>query len=153
MKNFHFLFLLVPLVFTACLNGEIDVNNEPAAGVINGEQWNLASANGYLVPFELKYEFKLLGVSEPGSGGCSAPFPTGPHLSFTVPPRAGSFSIPLPILQESVRIHENGSTSAFATSGFLEIYGVDNSRVTGYIQAVLDDENTVEGNFEVDLCN
>ena len=35
----------------------------------------------------------------------------------------------------------------------MEIYLIDNAQMFGYIQAILDDENTVEGSFEVRFCN
>ncbi|MFK7952699.1 MAG: hypothetical protein AB8B73_07605 [Ekhidna sp.] len=139
-----------------CSNDEIQLPNQKLEGKINGEDWSSNKANAYTFSTDFKYEVKLLSQEEPGSDPCSAPSPSKPFLSAVFKPSEGSFSLGSVLVdpnQVIVRIHPNTSSEFIITNGFMEIYLIDNAQMYGYIQAILDDENTVEGSFEVRLCN
>ena len=144
---------ILPLLFLSCGGDDLDIANTPLTGTIEGESWSYENGNGYLFSSDLKYRIRLLSTEENVDDPCTSPRPNKPHVSFIVSPVIGSYSLPLPNLQESAQFHVNTATSSFATSGFLEIFDVSNNRMIGYIQAQLDEQNTVEGNFEAVLCN
>ncbi len=141
---------------TGCGNDEIQLPNQKLEGKINGTEWSSDKANAYTFSTDFKYEVKLLSEEEPGSDPCSAPSPSKPFLSAVFRPSEGSFSLGSVLVdpnQVVVRIHPNTSSEFIITNGFMEIYLIDNAQMFGYIQAILDDENTVEGSFEVRFCN
>ena len=122
-------------------------------GSVTEEAWEIKFANGFIYSSDFKYEVKFLSTKEGASDPCAVPSTGNPFVSMIIPLQRGSFSIPLPINDESVKFHDGRGTTLHATSGFLEIFDIDNSRIFGYLQAHRDDENSVEGSFEVVLCN
>lgn len=154
MKTKALLFLLVVQVCIAgCGNNEIQIPNQRLVGTVSGEEWNYKSANAFLFSSDFKYEIKFLSTNESAEDPCAVPSPGSPYVSIVLSPVIGSYSLPLPNLQESARFHESVGLGVIATSGFLEIFDVNGGRIFGYMQAVLDDDNTVEGSFEAIICN
>ncbi len=154
MKAASLFLLFLGLFFlTNCGESEIQLPDQVLVGQVEGEAWELKFANAYIYSSDLKYQIKFLSTKEGGQDPCALPSTANSHISLIMPLQRGSFSIPLPITTESARFHWSDGSSAIATSGFLEIFDIDNLRIFGYLQAQLDDENTVEGSFEVQICN
>lgn len=148
-----FTFFLGCLLLLNCGGDEIQLPDQQLQGKVDGEDWELKFSNAYLFSSDFKYQIKFLSMKEGGQDPCSIPSTTNPHVSMIMPLQRGSFSIPLPNTNESARFNWSNGSSAIATSGFLEIFDISNSRVFGYLQAQLDNENTVEGSFEIVICN
>ncbi len=148
-----FLLLLGLLILTDCGESEIQLPDQVLLGQVEGQAWELKFANAYLYSSDLKYQIRFLSTRENAQDPCAVPSTSNSHISLIMPLQRGSFSIPLPITTESARFNWSDGSSAIATSGFLEIFDIDNLRVFGYLQAQLDDENTVEGSFEAVICN
>lgn len=149
------LFLLLLGLFTLsnCSDSEIQLPDQELVGFVDGEEWEIKFANAYIYSSDFKYQIKFLSTQEGGQDPCAIPSTANTHVSMIMPLQIGSFSIPFPITDESARFHWANGSSAIATSGFLEIFDIDNSRIIGYLQAQLDDNNIVEGSFEVLICN
>ncbi len=148
---FGSIFLMVFLTY--CGKDEINLPQQVITGKMAGKSWDLKFANAYLYSSDLKYRIQFLSTREFGDDACAVPSTGNPYLSIIIEPRAGSYSLPLPINEQSCRFNLSPGNFLIATSGFLEIFDVTNSRIFGYIQAVLDDDNTVEGSFEAMICN
>lgn len=160
-ETFSYLTLLIILsslgALSGCGNDQFDLPDNPLEGKINGTEWNSDKANAYTFTTDFKYEVKFLSSEEPtGSDPCSTPSPSKPYLSAIFKPSEGSFSLSTVTLdpnQVVVKIHHSPSKEFIVTNGFMEIYFIENARMVGYIQAILDDESSVEGGFEVRMCN
>lgn len=138
---------------SGCGGNEIQLPQQRLTGQIAGEDWDMKFANGYIFSSDLKYQLKFLSTKEGGDDPCAVPSTANTHISIIMQLQVRSYSLPLPIVEESVRFQFGNGSSSIATSGFLEIYDINNSRVFGYLQAQLDDDNTVEGSFEAFICN
>jgi hypothetical protein len=142
---------------SSCGNDQINLPDKKLEGTIGTKEWNSDKANAYTFSSDFKYQVKFLSSEEPtGSDPCSAPSPSKPYISAVFKPSEGSFSFSTVLIdpnQVVVKIHPSTSKEFIVTNGFMEIYIIDNAIMYGYIQAIYDDENTVEGSFEVRLCN
>ncbi|MEM9896388.1 MAG: hypothetical protein AAF789_08460 [Bacteroidota bacterium] len=140
---------------TSCLDDTIDLPRQELQGKIDDQEWVLGSAGAFVQSTTLQYRF----LFTPGNFGtvasdpCVNPSPTQPHVSMVFRPRLGSFSLPLASLNEEVRIHFQPGSNLLAAAGILEIIDINNGQVFGYLQAIVDDETTVEGSFVAILCN
>lgn len=141
------------MLLTGCGQNEIQLPDQELEGMVAGEPWKFKLGNAYLYSSDLKYQIKFLSTEEGAEDPCTVPSTANAHVSMIMQLRRGSFSIPLPITDESARFHWPNGSSAIATSGFLEIFDINNARVFGYLQAQLDEDNIVEGSFEVLICN
>ena len=67
---------------------------------------------------------------------------------------SGSYSLPLPIFDESVKFVLGDGTVFQATSGIIEVFAIspDTQQLVGYLQADFDEDNSVQGRFIIDLC-
>ncbi|MEP5610942.1 MAG: hypothetical protein ABJP45_01770 [Cyclobacteriaceae bacterium] len=141
------------LVWSSCGQNEIQLPEKTLQGIVDGEEWEMKFANAYIYSSDFKYQIKFLSTLEGAEDPCTVPSTSNAHISIIMQLRRGSFSIPLPIIDESARFIWSNGSSVIAASGFLEIFDIDNSRIFGYLQAQLDDENTIEGSFEAFICN
>lgn len=150
------LLLFSTLLFVSCGNDQLQLPNNRLEGIIDSEDWNSDKANAYLFSTDSKYEIKFLSSEEPGTDPCAIPRPSKPYLSAVFRPSERDFSFSNVIIEPNqvvVKIHPSFSEEFIITNGFMSIYLIENANMFGYIQAILDDENTVEGSFEVRLCN
>jgi hypothetical protein len=141
---------LVPI---GCGQNEIELPEQELQGMVDGEPWQVKFSNGYLYSSDFKYQIKFLSTRESAEDPCAVPSTSNAHVSMIFQLSRGSFSVPFPIIEDSPRFLWANGGSAIATSGFLEIFDISNARVFGYLQAQLDDDNTVEGSFEAVICN
>lgn len=147
------LFGAISAALPSCGGTQIELPEQRLTGSIDGQEWDMKFANAYIFSSDLKYQLKFLSTAEGGDDPCAVPFTANTHVSIIMPLQIRSYSLPLPIVEESARFQFSNGSSAIATSGFLEIYDIVNARVFGYMQAQLDDDNTVEGSFEAFICN
>ncbi len=141
------------LFLSNCGKDEIQLPEQDLTGKVDGEAWDLKFSSGFIFSSDLKYRVRFLSTQEGASDPCNVPSTGNTHVSIVIPLQRGSFSLPLPILEESARFHLADGNTILAASGFLEIFDIDNARIFGYLQAQLDDDNSVEGSFEALLCN
>lgn len=148
-----FLCLIALLALANCGQSDIQLPEQELQGMVNGEDWEIKFSNAYIYSSDLKYQIKFLSTVEGGNDPCAVPSTGNDHVSMIMQLRIGSFSVPFPFVEDSPRFEWSDGNSVIATSGFLEIFDIVNSRVFGYLQAHLDDGNTVEGSFEALICN
>ncbi len=153
-KHFIFILGLGGLSFSISCGDKIDIPNTPLAGKIDGQDWEFKFGNAYIfsggqIP---EYTFRLLSTSELGNDPCPIVSTTKAHLKMVLPLGTGSYSIPFSDFNETVKFDYGNGTVLAATSGFVEIFAIDQNQLIGYIQAVLDDDNIVEGRFVIEIC-
>lgn len=150
--------LLTTSLFTSCGDDELDIPDIPLAGRINGQEWEYQYGNNS--PYSgssggTKYKLILLSTEETSSNPCGVLGSTRPYLSVVLPLAQGSYSLPILPDQENLKFVYGNGVELSAASGFIEILAVDlenQFRMAGYIQAILDDDNMVEGTFVLDIC-
>ena len=138
----------------SCKGDDVDLPDVPLAGKIGGIDWEYKMGNSRLVSVDSKYRFLLLSTLEQGNDPCPIVSSTNPHIQMILPLESGSYTLPLPVLSESVMFVLGNGTVLTATAGFIEIIAVDfdSQQLAGYIQADFDDDNAVLGTFIVDFC-
>ena len=144
------------LMLTACKSDDVQLPDRILSGQIGATEWNIKSANAYLISSDFQYRVRFLSSEESVTDPCTLPNPTRAHISAIFRMAEGSFTVsPRVVADNEVQVFFEMSPSQrlIATSGFMEIFAIDNLVAIGYLQAVLDDGNTVEGSFEIRLCN
>ncbi|WP_425389632.1 hypothetical protein [Ekhidna sp.] len=155
-KSFLSTLISLLIIFCGCGDDEIQLPDKLLEGTINGEEWSYKSANGYLVSSDLQYRVRFLSSEETVKDPCTLPTPTLAHVKAIFRPAERSYFIaPQAIDNNQVQVSFEVSTSQnlIATSGFMEIYAIENQVIIGYLQAYLDDDHSVEGSFQIRLCN
>jgi len=150
------LFILFGLlsVLSGCVKDEVNLPDQRLQGSVGKEAWEYDKANGFLQA-DLTYQVRFISNKEPVSDPCTLPRPGLPHVKAVFKPAIGSFSVNTQVLaddQVQVAFELSPSTTITAVSGFMEIYDINNNVVLGYLQAALDEDNTVEGSFQLRLC-
>ncbi|MEM6643554.1 MAG: hypothetical protein AAF616_11290 [Bacteroidota bacterium] len=145
----------VLLFMVACSGNDLDLQNQPLSGTIGGESWEYDLANAFPLGGR-QFRIQFLSENEPVTDACTLPSPGLTHVKAIFVPAVGDFTVsPIAIDENQVQVafQISPSVSVDATSGFMSIFDINNSTIVGYLQAVLNDDNTVEGAFRVSLCN
>ena len=129
------------------------------AGKIDGQVWIYQDgiAESTTVGIARTLSFSLF-LNQPSGQGCNATFPvSGSQVSFLLLDVLGLY-----IINKTSPYSLDGSTSLtmttssgemlFAKRGAIEITNVSSTSVSGRIDAYADDNNYINGNFEVLIC-
>lgn len=143
---------LTMILFNACDNdtgGDLPL----LTGRVGGETWTLKLGKAIRGPFQDELDVSFYSESELGDDPCAIGNSNNHHLTITIPHELGNFNLPLNG-GESLVFQQAGSAASFqAAAGFIEITQLTGLRGIGYLQATFDDDNTVEGRFQFDICN
>lgn len=139
------------LAFSACDN-ELGEDLPLLTGQVGGEAWTFNLGKALRDPFGEELNVSFFSEQEFGDDPCAIGNSNNTHLTITIPSGLGNYN--LPQNGESLIFQQAGSNASFqAASGFIEITQLTGIRGIGYLQATFDDENTVEGRFQFDICN
>ena len=155
MRIWVFLSSLVLLsIFISCKE-ERDGMDKLLAGMIGGEPWTFQYAKANLNSVDNIFDVELYGTQQTQDDPCTIINTANTHLTIQIPNQVGNYNLPFPIQAQSLAFQQAGvnTTRFYATSGFIEISAISGLRVVGYLQAVFDEDNTVEGTFVFDRCN
>jgi len=141
----------------SCRDDGIDLPDTQLFGEINGEEWvyefsrmhqyGFSSTN----PNSFRYTFYFFSSSEINSGSCAGGGSTKPHIQVVLPLQIGSYPV-LGFGAENLKFVYGNGTVFDATSGSIEILAFGNNKMAGYIQALSDENNFIEGRFIAELC-
>lgn len=153
MKNIlalHILTLLL-LILSSC-NNDGNENQKRLAGTISGQDWEYKYAKAFFNSVDNVFDAELYGTSQTEEDPCNIFISGEAHISIQIPAESGNLSIPSDV---TVVFEQPGTgNEAFtATSGFIDITEATSQTISGYISAVYDDNNTVEGSFSFISCN
>ena len=137
--------------FMSCGNDEIDIPDTPLSGTVGGEKWDFKM--GFFRQFSAtEFELRLFSEQELSNDPCSVVATSNPFLRVVIPSSGTSHQIPNQDPIRNFKFDLGNGTVLNATSGFIEIFAFDGFRLFGYIQAISDDDNTVQGRFEIEPC-
>jgi len=155
-KTSFFLFCLSFIVLSGCGGDDIDIPDKDLEGTIDGKIWAYGSANAYRLTADGQYRARFLSDDEAVTDPCTLPSPGLTNVKAIFRPFIGSFTVSPQAIdnnQVQVAFQISPSESLIATNGFMEIFDINNTVVIGYLQAELDENNTVEGSFRMRICN
>ncbi|WP_421763745.1 hypothetical protein [Ekhidna sp.] len=143
-------------LLSGCGSDEIQLPSQKLEGKINGTDWSYKSGNGYIETTDFEYRVRFLSSKEAVNDPCTLPNPSLSHVRANFKPAVRSYFVTPQAVDDNqvqVTFEISPSQKLIATSGFMEVYAIESQVVIGYLQAVLDDDNKVEGSFEIRLCN
>ena len=150
------LLLLTGLIGLSGCGDDIELPDQPVQGTINGDPWVSGGANAFFLPSTGQYLASFISEDEVIGDPCGIPSPGLAHVRAIFRPSIGSFSVSqLAIDNNQVQVEfqlARGITLT-ANGGFMEIFDINNSVIFGYLLATTDDDNVVEGRFEINICN
>ncbi|MEQ6168408.1 hypothetical protein AAOE16_14530 [Ekhidna sp. MALMAid0563] len=157
-ESFFLLVLSGIFLLSACGKDEVELPDEVLQGKIDGEEWTYKSANAYLESADFRYRVTFLSTEETVSDPCALRSTAKRHITafLRFPEYSGDYTLTPQLVNDNevvVTFNADISGSLVASSGFMSIFAIENRVVFGYLQAVLDDDNTVEGSFQIRLCN
>ena len=144
--------LVIVSLFISCGDDKLDIPNTPLEGTVAGEAWTFRY--GAFRQFSAtEFEFRFFSTREIADDPCALVTTSNPFLRVVIP--ANQSSISLPIAGDNFKQFKfdfGNGTTINATSGFIELFANDGFKLHGYVQAISDDDNMVEGRFELDPC-
>ncbi len=140
------------IVFVNCDNDN-GLSGPLVNGTIGGETWEYQFAKANYLSSTDEFAVEMFGQLEMETDPCVI-VSINAYISFTISNEEGYYPLPLSEGTKNLKFHQSGVGQQFldATSGFIEITSIEGRRVGGYIQAIVDDENTIEGTFAFDRC-
>lgn len=152
MNRIIFAMIMLGLLgFSACDN-ELGEDLPLLNGMVGGEDWDFKLGKAFRDPFGEELDVSFYSEQEFGDDPCAIGNSNNTHLTITIPFAVGNYNIPQN--GESLVFQQAGTNASFqAASGFIEITQLTGLRGVGYLQATFDEQNTVEGRFQFDICN
>ena len=128
-------------------------NVQPALleGVIAGATYRYQYGRAQPVATTDLFHIQLFSEDQIEEEPCLIIFSPRGYISLQFPFEEGFYQVPSDV---SITFHQPGVTdeSYQATSGFIEVLGVNLGRINAYMEADYDSLNRVEGTFLLDNC-
>ena len=128
-------------------------NVQPALleGVIAGATYRYQYGRAQPVATSDLFDIQLFSEDQIEEEPCLIIFSPRGYISLQFPFEEGFYQVPSDV---SITFHQPGVTdeSYQATSGFIEVLGVNLGRINAYMEADYDSLNRVEGTFLLDNC-
>ncbi len=145
-------FMLFTLIGCDNTLDNFDTEKDPLIGKIGGEDWKYISggARSDLRTNQIAGLLTGLNVQEP----CAIRVLGEPYLELRVPGRIGNYNLPSANGEVTlIFVSRNGEQRLSVTGGFMEIAALSGRQALGRINASVDDDNTVEGSFLLEICD
>ncbi|GAB4238749.1 MAG: hypothetical protein Tsb0034_14520 [Ekhidna sp.] len=139
-----------------CGKDEIQLPSQPLQGKVGGQEWRSELAGAFRISTNSFFQIRFLSDEEIVRDPCTLPAPGRPHVKAIFRPATGDFTVSPQAIDENqvlVAFEVSPSIILTASGGFMSIYDINNSVIFGYLEAILDDDNTVKGRFQIRLCN
>lgn len=149
-----FIIALISLVvFTNC-DDSSDEKIPRLSGQIEGSSWKYQYSKAFYNSIEERFDVEMYGENqtEPFEDRCSIFISGETHLSVRVPFETGYYAVPGDI-DVVFELSGTGNESYTAVSGYVEVVEATSQGVSGVLQAVFDENNSVEGSFSFSSCN
>ena len=128
-------------------------NLQPALleGVIAGATYRYQYGRAQPVATTDLFDIQLFSEDQIEEEPCLITFSPRGYISLQFPFKEGFYQVPSDV---SITFHQPGVTdeSYQATSGFIEVLGVNLGRINAYLEADYDSLNRVGGTFILDNC-
>jgi hypothetical protein len=154
----YFCVILFILSVSAC--SEDDEKNAPAyafqdqiiQGKINGQVWSFKDGNAEVNSFDetkLSIDLGSNKVNDPCGFGATS----GLRVFFSIKKELGLKELSSSTEGQTITMYDpEGSLNTISSEGAVELLTITATQVTGRIDAQFDDDNFVNGNFTVLLC-
>jgi hypothetical protein len=132
--------------------------NQDASGKIGNVAWTYQDGRATIdgSGADARLNISLIIAQQSGDQGCDIFQIEGDEVFFGVPAVVGlyklSFNLNSGTGQTATLFDDEETFNHIAAEGAIEILTITATQVTGRIDARGDQENTVNGNFEVDIC-
>jgi hypothetical protein len=131
--------------------------NQTLSGKIGNTEWEYGDGYAEVYGLEANSELHVDLFMELDGEGCDL-IPAGNEVLFTVPNKVGIYPLKgnLSDLENSMFINmfeEETTMNHLASKGAIEILSITESTVTGRVDAKVDEANTINGNFTVNVCH
>lgn len=149
--------LLMTSVLFSCGGDDDDkkysFKDRDLSGKIGGSPWAYADGYSDISSGTASITLTLAQDEE----GCSIGFAEGNQVFFDVPAETGLYLLKFDLSgstdNQTVTLLEiDGFVNNIATEGAIEILSITETTITGRIDAHIDGDNTVNGNFAVTIC-
>lgn len=155
MKSIILIFSFVGIGFFISCNGNVnnfDASKDPLTGLIDGQKWDYASANGNY--YSNTNSIRGMIMVEDTNDPCGIVVTNNPHLTVQFPAQRQTYTLTGAGQGFYVIFNtKNGEKRLTATGGFIQIVSVSTAGAIGYINANFDDNNDVKGAFTLTVCN
>ncbi len=146
--------LTLALAVAACTSEEApelsSIADQALTGTVAGQAWTLV--DGDVAPFLASNTEYVASLFDVARGGCDAAWPeAGGVLQVEFPREVGAYELSA-LRSVSMAPIGNFSAGVAAASGLLVISEITADRVRGGLRAEADDNNHVEGRFDVQIC-
>ncbi|HEX5171373.1 MAG TPA: hypothetical protein VFW11_19485 [Cyclobacteriaceae bacterium] len=159
MNRSLFFIVSLAVIISSCGDDEepaYSFKNQNLSGKIGNAAWEFG--DGYAEIFGMGDDSQLqfdLFIELDGEG-CNV-IPVGNEVLFSVPKKVGVYKLKADLsdMENSlfVNLFEEETTGHnLASKGAIEILTITETEVTGRIDASLDEMNTINGNFAVNIC-
>ncbi|MDQ3364168.1 MAG: hypothetical protein M3680_01890 [Myxococcota bacterium] len=140
--------LVVAVTAPACSSSSsFEIAATPLAGEVGGQPWTLVL--GHTSAFLSEGEDDFFATLYPTTfTACGFSEPGGAHLIVAIPKEPGDYELGLGL---NMTFYD-GETNRVATNGRIVVDAVTATRVTGGLHAKYDDDNEVDGQFDVTIC-
>jgi hypothetical protein len=151
MKNITRKFALALLLAVAACGGgggDVEVSDTPLAGTVNGQPWTFTAGHtsAFLSEGEPDF-FAIMHATQFEACGFSEP--AGDHLIVSIPKTVGDYEMSL---SQNMTFVVGDSNNLIATEGRIVVEEVLADKVRGKLHGIFDDDNEVDGKFEVTIC-
>lgn len=130
----------------------LSVSDQPLAGTIDGAEWVFVSGNtNAFLDDEDAYFGSLYATIYEGCG--LGPSEEG-HLLLGIPTAVGEypFNLQRNVTFSFKRSADEDQQNLVATQGLVVVDSVEDGVIKGGVHAIFDDDNVVDGRFEVRIC-
>jgi hypothetical protein len=147
------LLLAISLPLTACATDDssspstAEIDSTPVAGMVGGQSWTFVAgdtdaflSDGEDTFFAALYpaQFTTCGFSEP----------SGDHLLISIPKTVGDY--PMSLARNMTFVV--GNDNKIAIDGHIRVDEVSATKIKGGIVSRFDDQNEINGTFEIPIC-
>lgn len=147
-------------IFISCKNedpeAKYNFKDQNLQGKVDGESYEFGDGHFEESQFESdKYSIDLYDASE-SEDACNLFFSEHVSVFFSIPKEVGVYKLFFNLSNftgQTVTLYNpDGSQNNIATEGAVEILTVSDTQITGRMDARMDSDNNVNGNFTVDIC-
>jgi hypothetical protein len=144
--------LAVAMCAWAACGTSYEVADQPLAGTIDGEPWTFVAGATDAFLSEGEDEF-FAGLYDEAFEPCQYSEPDRPtFLIASIPKQPGEYEFSLSLNMTFVVDRDDGPDNLVATDGVIVVDEVTATTVRGGLHGVFDDDNEVNGTFEVAIC-
>jgi hypothetical protein len=141
--------ILLTLFLSACGN-EGDIDSVSLRGKVGGQDWVMKFGKAEAEDIDPGYFALFMPIETVENNPCEIFLPNTNYIAATLPRTEGTYSLPFAIANQFV-FRYNGKF-LIPSSGSVTIKNIGGNSIRGTINARGDDDNYIDGDFILNLC-